>query len=132
MFTVPAPRMLPDDLRGGLTVETLDLAGQVVATRTVQPNGITGLRAPEEPGFLRVREEDTALIDGAVAFADAREGDFRACATRDAMADISSDTTAGDLLGPWWPLVILLVLAALLASWVFTGKDAVARTQMPI
>jgi len=115
--------LLPGDVRADLTVETLDLAGRVVNSRSVQPNNITGLRAPDEPGFVRVREGATVLIDGAVAFADAREGDFRACATRDATAQVSSVGTAGDALGPWWPLVILLVLASLLASWAFAGRE---------
>ena len=116
--------LLPGDLRADLTMETLDLAGQVIHTRRVPPNSLAALRAPDEPGFLRLREGDTTLIDGAVAFADAREGDFRACATRDPTAEISAVSTAGDALGPWWPLVILLVLAALLASWAFAGKTA--------
>ena len=116
--------MLPADVRGNLTIETLDLAGKVVSSRQVSSNGVAGLRAPDEPGFLRVREGDTVLIDGAVAFADAREGDFRACASRDPKLDISNVSMAGDALGPWWPLVILLVLVALLASWAFAGREA--------
>lgn len=119
--------LLPGDLRGDLTVETLDLAGQVMTSRSVPPSGLIGLRAPDEPGFLRVREGETVLIDGAVAFADAREGDFRACATRDALAAVSSVSTAGDALGPWWPMVMLLVLVALLASWAFAGREARAN-----
>ena len=120
----PLAPLLPGDLRGELSVETLNLAGQVLSSRTVQPNHVSGLRAPDEPGFLRVREGASVLLDGAVAFADAREGDFRACATRDGMADIPSVGTAGDALAPWWPLVVLLVLAALLASWAVAGRPA--------
>jgi len=119
--------LLPGDPRGDLTIETLDLAGRIVNSRSVPSNGLAGLRAPDEPGFLRVREGDTILIDGAVAFADAREGDFRACATRDPMAGMASVSTAGDALGPWWPMVILLVLVALLTSWAFVGKEARAN-----
>jgi hypothetical protein len=119
--------LLPGDPRGDLTIETLDLAGQLVSSRSVPPHGLAGLRAPDEPGFLRVRDGDTTLIDGAVAFADAREGDFRACATHDPTAGISSVSTAGDALGPWWPMVILLVLVALLASWAFVGREARAN-----
>ena len=114
--------MLPDDPRGGLTCETSDLSGKVLTTLTVAPNGLAGLRAPDEPGFLRVSAGATTLIDGAVAFADAREGDFRACATRKLQAEITSVSTPSDALAPWWPLVILLVLGALLLSWAVTGK----------
>lgn len=119
--------LLPGDLRGEIVVETLDLAGQVLNSQRVPPNRLAGLRAPDEPGFVRVREGDTTLIEGAVAFADAREGDFRACAARDAVDGISSVSTAADALGPWWPMVILLVLVALLASWAFAGREARAQ-----
>ena len=114
--------MLPGDPRGELAIETLNLAGLVVNSHSVPPHALAGLRAPDEPGFMRVREGETILLDGAVAFADTREGDFRACATRDALAEISADPTARDALAPWWPLVMLLVLAALLASWVFRSR----------
>ena len=119
--------LLPGELHGELVSETLDLAGNIVSSRNIPPNGLAGLRAPDAPGFLRVREGATTLIDGAVAFADAREGDFRACATRVATAEVASDSTAGDALGPWWPMVVLLVLLALLASWALIGKAS--RTQ---
>lgn len=115
--------LLPGDVQGDLTIETLDIAGRVVNSRQLSSNGIVGLRALDEPGFLRVREGDMTLIDGAVAFADAREGDFRACTSRDPKAEIRNVSTAGDVLGPWWPLVVLLVLAALLASWAFAGRE---------
>jgi len=120
--------LLPGELHGELVSETLDLAGNIVSSRHIQPNGLAGLRAPDEPGFLRVREGATTLIDGAVAFADAREGDFRACATRVATTDMASDSTSGDALGPWWPMVMLLVLLALLASWALIGKASRAQT----
>jgi hypothetical protein len=119
--------LLPGDLRGEIVVETLDLAGQVLSSRSVPPNRLAGLRAPDEPGFVRVREGDTTLIEGAVAFADAREGDFRACAARDAMDGMFSVSSTADALGPWWPMVILLVLVALLASWAFAGREARAQ-----
>lgn len=122
--------LLPADLRGDLTIETLDLAGQVVDTRSVKPNGLSALRAADEPGFLRLREGGVTLLDAAVAFADAREGDLRACASRDPAADLASVSTAGDALGPWWPLAILLVLAALLASWAVAGREA--RASAPV
>ena len=120
--------LLPGDVRADLTIETLDLAGKVANSRSVPPNNVSGLRAPDEPGFVRVSEGTTVLIDGAVAFADAREGDFRACATRDATAQVSSVSTAGDALSPWWPLVILSVLVALLASWAFAGRETIQAT----
>jgi len=122
--------LLPGDVRGDLTVETLDLAGRVVNSRKVPPNSLGGLRAPDEPGFLRVREGAIVLLEAAVAFADAREGDFSACATRDGTAQATSLSTAGDALSPWWPLVVLLVLIALLASWALAGKAADAQANI--
>lgn len=116
--------LLPGDLHGDLVIETLDLAGQVVNSRVIPSSGLAGLRAPDEPGYLRVSQGDITLIDGAVAFADAREGDFRACATRDTMDAVSSVSTAADAFAPWWPMVILLILLALITSWAFTGKEA--------
>ena len=124
--------LLPGNLREKSTIETLDLTGKSLATRIISPNGLAGLRAPDDPCFLRVREGGTTLLDGAVAFADAREGDFRACASRDPQSDPVGDRSAGDLLTPWWPLVILLVLSALLVSWYFTGREAraIAEAQL--
>jgi hypothetical protein len=43
------------------------------------------------------------------------------------MAGMAAVSTAGDALGPWWPMVILLVLVALLTSWAFVGKEARAN-----
>lgn len=118
--------LLPEDLRGELALETLDAAGKVTATRKTAATARASLTAPNEPGYCRVTEGGTPLMDAAVAFADAREGDFRACATRLPEARTVAASQANDALARWWPPVVLLVLAALLASWAYAAKEAKA------
>lgn len=128
--------LLPADPREDLVMETLDAAGTVGATQVLPRERRTAFVAPDEPGFVRVREGDTTLLEGAIAFADAREGDFRGCATRLPEQGGVLARRAADALAPWWPLVFLLMLAALLAAWAYAAReqraaDAAATSSPP-
>jgi len=116
--------MLPGELRGELVLETLDASGKATRTQTLPGKSRAAWATPAEPGFLRVRDGDGTLIEGAVAFADAREGDFRACATRLPTNQAAAASQASDALAPWWPLVMLLLLILLLLSWAYAAREA--------
>jgi hypothetical protein len=116
--------ILPGVLRGDPLLETLDASGKATSAQTLPGKSRAAWAAPAEPGFLRVRDGDGILIEGAVAFADAREGDFRACATRLPTAKATAASQAGDALAPWWPLVILLLLILLLLAWAHAAREA--------
>jgi hypothetical protein len=115
--------LLPPDPREDWVMETLDATGAVTASRVVPRERRGALVAPDEPGFLRVREGPVTLLEGAVAFADAREGDFRGCAARVPEAGGLLARRSADALAPWWPLVFLLVLAMLLAAWAYAARE---------
>lgn len=80
------------------------------------------LRAPDQPGFFRVRDGESIPLEGAVAFADARESDFRDTAEADTVAAALASTSqesssSGDLLRQ---LLSLLALVALLTLYHFS------------
>lgn len=111
--------LLPEKSSGPLTMETLEADG---STRESKP--LAGaLRAPDAPGFLRVRDAQSVAIEAAVAFADTRESDFRACAlvdeTEAAIARAARIAAPSDDFTR--PLLALLALAALLVLYHFTA-----------
>ncbi len=105
-----------------LVMETLASDGFVETTRPIT----AAVRAPDEPGFIRIRDEEMVWIEAAVAFADARESDFRHRAAADttgaAIANASRMTTRGREHDdhPARPLLVLAALAALLALYHFS------------
>lgn len=99
-------------------IEDLGRDGGVLATRTFGPGGQAGLHAPPRPGFFRVRDGDLVLLEGAVAFADGREGDFSRCAPADTFATAHVSASRGEAKdNSWWKPVVLGVLGMLLLSW---------------
>ena len=81
------------------------------------------LRAPAEPAFIEVMQGGVTLARDAVHFADAREADFTRAVSVD---DVSNHTPAlaqrhsrRDMLTPLW---LLLLGAALLASWFYAER----------
>lgn len=105
-----------------LTIQATDVNGKAL------PAPASVNRAPSVPGFLTVRQNETLLLDAAVAFADTREADFSVCGTAD-----STDSTGNSIIerhtkpDPLWRVWILVLIAALLVSWQFnTRKTATA------
>ena len=90
--------------------------------------------APAQPGFLKITQDDQALLTAAVYFADTREADLSACGTAANDAFTTSTTlqqhTAPDPFARLW---ILLLLAALLVAWHFThssrGSDPTSQAK---
>ena len=108
-----------------LVLEILARDGKPLSSREIAPGLRAGLRAPETSGFFRVRENETVLLEGAVAFADAREGDFSQCAPADTFDASAIGASRSDPVDDaWWRLAVLLVLAALLVSWWWLSRPA--------
>jgi hypothetical protein len=90
--------------------------GQRLATLRVPE--ATNLRAPLEPGFLTVRQGDELLLNAALHFADTREADFSQCGSSDVI-EASSELamTQHTRPDPYWRMVLLVLVAALIFSW---------------
>ena len=113
---------VPEGVQGPLVVETLAEDGSVIASVPLT----AATRAPGEPGFLRVRNDGAVFLESAVAFADARESNFRDCkpsdTTADAMARAARVSEPSDDF--MRPLILLTALAALLALYHFSAAPA--------
>lgn len=112
-----------------LSATIADITGKTT-TRTQ----INELRtAPPSPGFLTVTQADKPLLTAAVHFADTREADFAACAP---FSDLGSSTAAVKARhtrpDPYWQLWLLLLIAALLASWKFTKTKSPSSPSSPL
>ena len=110
----PLAPFLPDAADGPLTVHSLAANGETVASNPLTP----AARAPDEPGFLRVLDKQTIHLEAAVAFADARESDFRPAAPSDATADAIAraarvSAPSDDFLRPVFLLAALITLLLL-------------------
>lgn len=86
-------------------------------------------RAPERPGFLSVKQGDTTLLDAAVYFADSREADFSKCAPMTASLESgAASVRLHTVQDPYWRYWIILLLAALIVAWQFTGQKTKEAT----
>lgn len=100
-----------------LQVSFRDLSGKAL------PPPSPADRAPLVPGFLTIRQNDTTLLDAAVAFADTREADFSACGTADTLTSgVASTIERHTKPDPLWRVWILVLIAALLVSWRFNTR----------
>ena len=108
-----------------------DGAGSARERTTLPPADPARFVAPAEPGFLLIEQGDAPLLEAAVHFADAREADFSAAGSENALAAAGAAQlerhTAED---PWWRLWLLLLFAALLVSWHF-ARERTSPTPRP-
>jgi len=103
-----------------IVVEHLDPDGKSLSRRALPAVPTVRLEAPLDPGFLRVSQGESELLDAALHFADAREADFRGCATEDTLAEGSAEAVQRHTTEDhWWRLWVLLLVAALLVSWYY-------------
>lgn len=72
------------------------------------------------PGFLTISQSDKPLLTAAVHFADTREADFSACSPISELTASASTKERHTRPDPLWQIWLLILLAALLASWKFT------------
>lgn len=108
----------------------VSLAQAVSRSETIPPARAGLLRAPSVPGFFEIRQGETPglLLRGAAHFADTREADLRQAATRSDLAGLETvlvdQHTSRDGNGPIW---LLVLLAALLASWYYVNRPKPAQ-----
>jgi len=87
--------------------------------------GSQKLAAQALPGFLRVQQNESTLLDAAIHFADTREADFSTCGESGPLESTGKDSLENHTVpDPWWRVWLLLLLAALLISWKFTARSA--------
>lgn len=116
-----------------LRVETVDLDGKVLDTKTLTAAARVRVDAPADAGFLRVRQGETELLSASVHFADTREADFAACAPADTLDEGSAAAVERHTEEDhWWRAWVLLLLLALLISWHFTRERGAAKVQSPV
>ena len=103
------------------------LPGVALTFTATDPSGKISYPAPAtqstlpDPGFLTVAQGDQPLLTAALHFADTREADFSACAPASEIAATTGPTNEKHTKpDPLWQLWLILLLAAVLASWKFT------------
>ncbi len=81
------------------------------------------LRAPTKPGVFDIKQGEMAIMHGAAHFADTREADLSKAKGFNELAGLNAEqvetTHEAD---PNWRLWLLVMLAALLASWWWSGE----------
>lgn len=98
-----------------LSIKATDPTGKTV------PRPGNGRDTPSDPGFLTITQQDQPLLTAALHFADTREADFSACAPASELDRLGSSTNERHTKpDPYWQIWLVLLLAALLASWKFT------------
>lgn len=76
------------------------------------------LRAPSQPGFFEVEQAGTLLLRGSAHFADTREADLKMAKSFQDLASLKTAQTDKVMKSdPRWRLWLLVLLAALMASW---------------
>lgn len=123
------PLALAHDARDGapdLEIMTGTGRGTIPLSRARQ------LRAPGEPGFFRVGQGGTILLDAAANFADTREADL---SKADSVSELGAlpeaireRQTEGD---PVWFVWVLLLAAAMLVTWHVLGRKTQAGVPVP-
>lgn len=90
------------------------------------------LRAPSEPGFFRVGQGGTVLLDAAANFADTREADLSKAGSASELGAlpeaIRERQTEGD---PVWFVWVLLLAAAMLVTWHLLGRKPQSGVPVP-
>lgn len=112
-----------------IRIEPLNLAGKAGAAGSMDASALIRVEAPRDPGFLRVRQGETDLLNASVQFADTREADFSECKPAELPANPSSAAIQKNTLeDKWWRAWFLLLIVAMLISWQFTREREPART----
>jgi hypothetical protein len=113
---------------GAAELEVMTEAGR----GTIPLSRARQLRAPGEPGFFRVGQGGTILLDAAANFADTREADL---SKADSVSELGAlpeaireRQTEGD---PVWFVWVLLLAAAMLVTWHVLGRKPQAGVPVP-
>ena len=107
-------------------------------TREVPLN--ESLHAPSLPGYFEVEQGEATLLKSASHFADTREADLRSAASYNELTRLTASAVDQNTNeDKWWPIWVLLTLAALLAAWHFTktkvpeenAEEGLAHSSLP-
>lgn len=110
------------------TSTSISLTQATSSTESIPLTRAGLLRAPERPGFFEISQDGEegkpgTLLRAAAHFADTREGDLRKAASQSDLRGLDNKLveqhTEQDAN---WPLWLVLLLAALLASWYFVNR----------
>jgi len=121
-----------------LAVQTGDEAADILfdssGTKQTVPWSRAGLlRAPRYPGFFAIAQGEVPLLDASANFADTREADFSAAASRSDLdvlpKEIIEKQSVTDPLWQAWTTVILLVL--LLCWYLLNPPSRVVSASQP-
>jgi hypothetical protein len=108
--------------RGGEGSAPLILAAEA-GRENIPPARARLLRAPREPGFFQILQDEAVLLDASANFADVREADFREAGSLSELgtvpAAVRERQTQDDPARSLW---LLLLATALLASWAHPGR----------
>ena len=95
---------------------------------SLPPRQAAVLKAPSQSGEFQVHQGALELCRGVAHFADTREGDFtRAGPRNDLVAASQTLTRSLSKEDRFWPIVVLLVVLAALASWTFGTREPAIR-----
>jgi len=104
-----------------IIISQTDRTGKPVSTSEIP--SLENFRAPLDPGFLTLTQNEKPLLTAAVHFADTREADFSACGTADDLTvSNNSITQTHTRPDPLWQIWVLALIAALLVAWKFTAS----------
>lgn len=106
-----------------IVASQFDATGKALSQKNYPAASLVRFPAPLEPGFLKVTQGETSLLDAALHFADTREADFTECTTSDTLdvgtAEAVERHTVED---HWWRAWVLLLITALIISWRFSRE----------
>ena len=98
-------------------------SGDAAGSLTVPPSQAALLSAPDAPALLELRQGDRLLLRAGSHFADVREADFTAAASRQDLEGVAAAlVTRHSREDSTWRLWLGLLLAALAASWYFIQR----------
>ncbi len=104
---------------GAPALDLADDSGRV----TVPFDRARQLRAPRDPGYFRVTQGDTPLLDAAANFADTREADFSQASSVSELGPVPGAVRERQTVSdPLWFVWVLLLAATLLVCWYLLGK----------
>lgn len=90
------------------------------------------LTAPDSPALLELKQNDRLLLKAAAHFADVREADFTASASRHDLEGIQSTLIHRHSRADGaWRIWLLALLTTLAAAWYFIHKPAARRQKPP-
>ncbi|MFC7336304.1 BatA domain-containing protein [Haloferula chungangensis] len=112
-----------------ITAAQFDVSGKAIGQMDYPATPLLRFPAPLEPGFLKVTQGETELLDASLHFGDTREADFTHCASLDTLDTSTAEAVERHTVEDhWWRAWVLLLIAALIVSWRFSKERGAALT----